>query len=118
MEAADGSAQFAKKLGVDVDLSSQDMGTRGKRFTAFVENGVVRYFAEGEVQKCTAQLVLDFVSGTGPEIKVGDKIPEHSFTEIDGKGEVVRVDPTILRKGKVALFCVPGAFTPSMYFCF
>jgi len=38
----DGSAEFAKKLGLDVDLGARGMGTRMRRFSMLVEDGVVK----------------------------------------------------------------------------
>lgn len=39
---ADGSADFAKAVGLDNDLSKAGMGTRLKRFSMIVEDGVVK----------------------------------------------------------------------------
>jgi peroxiredoxin len=39
---ADGSADFAKATGLDMDMSKGGMGTRFKRFSAIVEDGVVK----------------------------------------------------------------------------
>ncbi len=39
---ADGNADFAKALGLELDASGHGMGTRGKRFSMVVENGVVK----------------------------------------------------------------------------
>jgi peroxiredoxin len=39
---ADGSAEFAKKIGLDIDLSARGMGVRSKRYSMIVENGVVK----------------------------------------------------------------------------
>jgi peroxiredoxin len=39
---ADGSAEFAKQLGLDVDLTGGGMGIRCRRFSMLVENGVVK----------------------------------------------------------------------------
>jgi len=38
---ADGNADFAKATGLDVDLSKGGMGTRFRRFSMIVDNGVV-----------------------------------------------------------------------------
>ena len=38
---ADGSAEFAKKIGMDIDLFARGLGTRSKRYSMIVENGVV-----------------------------------------------------------------------------
>jgi peroxiredoxin len=38
---ADGNADYAKALGLDSDYSGYGMGTRGKRFSMVVDNGVV-----------------------------------------------------------------------------
>ena len=39
---ADGSADFAKKLGLEIDLSARGMGVRSKRYSMIVEDGVVK----------------------------------------------------------------------------
>lgn len=39
---ADGNADYTKKLGLDLDLSGFGLGTRSKRFSAIVDNGVVK----------------------------------------------------------------------------
>jgi peroxiredoxin len=39
---ADGSAEFARKVGLDLDLSARGMGTRSKRYAMIVDNGVVK----------------------------------------------------------------------------
>jgi peroxiredoxin len=38
---ADGSAEFAKAIGMDTDLSSFGMGTRSRRYAMLVKDGVV-----------------------------------------------------------------------------
>ena len=38
----DGSAEFAKKLGLEKDLSGAGMGMRMQRFSMLVENGIVK----------------------------------------------------------------------------
>ena len=39
---ADGSAVFTKALGLDADFSAHGMGTRSKRYSALIEDGVVK----------------------------------------------------------------------------
>ena len=39
---ADGSADFAKKLGLEIDLTARGLGVRSKRYSAIVEDGVVK----------------------------------------------------------------------------
>jgi glutaredoxin/glutathione-dependent peroxiredoxin len=39
---ADGSADFAKKVGLEIDLSARGMGMRSKRYSMIVEDGVVK----------------------------------------------------------------------------
>src|SRR6187399_2370505 len=39
---ADGSATFAKALGLDLDVSARGLGTRSKRYSMLVDNGVVK----------------------------------------------------------------------------
>ncbi len=39
---ADGNADFIRALGLDMDMSAAGMGTRSKRFSMIVENGVVK----------------------------------------------------------------------------
>jgi peroxiredoxin len=41
---ADGSAEFAKKIGMDIDLFARGLGTRSKRYSMIVEDGVVKSF--------------------------------------------------------------------------
>ena len=38
----DGSAEFAKKLGLELDLTAGGMGVRAKRFSMLVDDGVVK----------------------------------------------------------------------------
>src|SRR5215467_15551246 len=38
---ADGSAEFVKKVGLDIDLSARGMGVRSRRYAMAVEDGVV-----------------------------------------------------------------------------
>ena len=39
---SDGNAEFTKKIGMDFDGSAVGLGTRSKRYAAFVDNGVVK----------------------------------------------------------------------------
>jgi peroxiredoxin len=39
---ADGSCEWTKKLGLELDLNPRGMGTRMQRFSMFVDNGVVK----------------------------------------------------------------------------
>jgi glutaredoxin/glutathione-dependent peroxiredoxin len=39
---ADGSAEFAKKVGLEVDLTARGLGVRSKRYSMIVEDGVVK----------------------------------------------------------------------------
>jgi peroxiredoxin len=39
---ADGSADFAKKLGLEIDLTARGLGVRSKRYSMAVDNGVVK----------------------------------------------------------------------------
>ena len=39
---ADGSADFAKKLGLEIDLNARGLGVRSKRYAMSVDNGVVK----------------------------------------------------------------------------
>jgi len=42
MMLADGSAEFAKKIGLDIDLTARGLGVRSKRYSMIVEDGVVK----------------------------------------------------------------------------
>lgn len=39
---ADGSADFAKKAGLEIDLTARGMGVRSKRYAMSIDNGVVK----------------------------------------------------------------------------
>lgn len=39
---ADGSADFAKKIGLEIDLTARGMGVRSKRYAMAVDDGVVK----------------------------------------------------------------------------
>jgi len=40
---ADGSAEFAKAVGLDIDLGKAGLGVRSQRYAAIVEDGVVKW---------------------------------------------------------------------------
>jgi peroxiredoxin len=42
MMLADGSADFARAVGLDIDLSRAGLGTRSKRYSMLVDNGTVK----------------------------------------------------------------------------
>jgi glutaredoxin/glutathione-dependent peroxiredoxin len=58
---ADGNAEYTKALGLDMDASGFGMGTRGQRFSLFVDNGVVKQVnveQKGEFKVSSADHVL------------------------------------------------------------
>jgi len=59
---ADGSANFAKAMGLELDLTERGLGVRGKRYAMVVENGVVKnLFVEpspGDFEVSSAEHVL------------------------------------------------------------
>lgn len=61
---ADGNGEFAKAVGLDVDLSPFGFGVRSKRYAMVVEDGVVKYLAVEDSppahEKATAEKVLAF----------------------------------------------------------
>jgi peroxiredoxin len=46
-------------------------------------------------------------------IKVGDKLPEAKFRVMGGEGPAWKTTDDVFKGKKVALFAVPGAFTPT-----
>lgn len=58
---ADGNAEFAKALGLDMDASGGGMGTRSKRFALIATNGVVEYLGIDTkgVDQSSANTVLE-----------------------------------------------------------
>jgi len=55
---ADGNAEFTKSLGLELDASKYGMGTRSKRFSMVVEDGVVKELnveAPGEYKVSSAE---------------------------------------------------------------
>lgn len=57
---ADGNAEFAKALGLELDASGFGMGPRSKRFAMIVNDGVVEYIGIDDkgVNKSSAETVL------------------------------------------------------------
>ena len=58
---ADGSADYTKKLGLDLDLAGRGMGTRCQRFSMLVEDGVVKALnveAPGKYEVSGAETML------------------------------------------------------------
>lgn len=59
---ADGNGDFAKALGLDVDLSPFGLGTRSQRYAMVVDDGVISYLAvedsPPEHKKATAEKIL------------------------------------------------------------
>ena len=59
---ADGSAEWAQKLGLTFDLTEKGMGVRSLRFSAYLDNGVVQQLnvdASGALSSSDAQTLLD-----------------------------------------------------------
>jgi glutaredoxin/glutathione-dependent peroxiredoxin len=62
----DGAGEWAKKLGLDVDLSAGGMGVRVKRFSMLVDDGVVKQVnveAPGKFEVSDADTMLRQVTG-------------------------------------------------------
>lgn len=59
---ADGSADFAKAIGLDIDLGKAGLGVRSQRYAAIVEDGVVKWIdvedAPPKADKTKAEHVL------------------------------------------------------------
>lgn len=58
---ADGNADYIKKLGLEIDLSKFGLGTRSKRFSAIVDNGVVK---ELNVEEVASQVTASGAEAT------------------------------------------------------
>jgi len=59
---ADGSAQYTKQLGLELDLNDRGLGTRGQRFAMIVEDGTVTELMidpAGEFGATSAESVLE-----------------------------------------------------------
>ncbi len=62
---ADGSADFAKKIGLELDISARGLGVRSKRYAMAVDNGVVKILniedAPAGVDKSSAETMCSMV---------------------------------------------------------
>ncbi|HXF55925.1 MAG TPA: peroxiredoxin [Hyphomicrobiaceae bacterium] len=62
---ADGSAEFARKIGLDIDLSARGLGVRSKRYAMAVDDGVVRILnvedAPGNHDKSSAATLCSMI---------------------------------------------------------
>ena len=62
---ADGSADFAKKLGLELDASARGLGVRSKRYAMAVDNGVVKVLnvedAPGAADKSSAATLCSMI---------------------------------------------------------
>jgi glutaredoxin/glutathione-dependent peroxiredoxin len=57
----DGSAEWTKKLGLELDLSARNMGLRSQRYSMLVDNGVVKKLnieAPGKFEVSSAETML------------------------------------------------------------
>lgn len=58
---ADGSAEFTKKIGMELDLTTRGMGVRSQRFSMLVKNGIVTQLnldPAGAFENSTAEKLL------------------------------------------------------------
>lgn len=62
---ADGSADFAKKLGLELDATARGLGVRSKRYAMAVDNGVVKVLniedVPGSVEKTSAETMCSMI---------------------------------------------------------
>ena len=62
---ADGAADFAKKIGLDMDLTARGLGVRSKRYAMAVDDGVVKVLnieeAPGAVTTSSAETLCSMV---------------------------------------------------------
>jgi peroxiredoxin len=57
----DGSADFTKKVGLELDLTARGMGVRSQRYSMLVDNGVVKQLnveAPGKFEVSGADTIL------------------------------------------------------------
>ncbi|MEZ5853845.1 MAG: peroxiredoxin [Hyphomicrobiaceae bacterium] len=62
---ADGGAEFAKKIGLDMDLTARGLGVRSKRYAMAIDNGVVKVLnveeSPGEVKSSSAETLCSMI---------------------------------------------------------
>lgn len=62
---ADGGAEFAKKIGMDFDLTARGLGVRSKRYAMAVDNGVVKVLnveeSPGKVESSSAETMCSMI---------------------------------------------------------
>ena len=62
---ADGSADFARKAGLELDLSARGMGVRSKRYAMSIDNGVVKVLniedAPGKAETSSAETLCSMI---------------------------------------------------------
>jgi len=61
---ADGSAEFARAVGLDLDLTARGMGVRSQRYAMVVEDGVVTALnveGPGQFEVSSAERILDLL---------------------------------------------------------
>ncbi len=60
---SDGNGELTKALGLDIDLSVAGLGTRSKRYSMLVEDGVVKQLnieeSPGQADKSSAEALLE-----------------------------------------------------------
>jgi glutaredoxin/glutathione-dependent peroxiredoxin len=65
---ADGSADFAKKLGLEIDLTARGLGVRSKRYAMAVDNGIVTILnvedAPPQHEKSSAATLCSMIDGS------------------------------------------------------
>lgn len=65
---ADGSAIFAKQLGLEIDLTERGLGVRSKRYAMLVEDGVVKVLnvedAPPQAEKSSAETLCSMIDGS------------------------------------------------------
>jgi peroxiredoxin len=63
---ADGSGEFARALGLELDLSKAGLGVRSKRYSMLVDNGVVKALnveaQPAQVEASSAEAMLKSLS--------------------------------------------------------